>query len=60
MAINRMFLYTTHLLQSFKLLVPDGTVLQSHHPRDLEFKSPVTMPPAFKCKMVPRNADEKS
>lgn len=60
MAINRMFLYTTHLLQSFKLLVPDGTVLQSNHPRDLEFKSPVTMPPAFKCKMVPRNADEKS
>lgn len=45
MARIRMFLYTTCLLQKFKIEVPKDTSLPSHDPRALLSESPVILPP---------------
>uniref|UniRef100_A0A8W8KP31 Cytochrome P450 n=1 Tax=Magallana gigas TaxID=29159 RepID=A0A8W8KP31_MAGGI len=45
MARIRMFLYTTCLLQKFKIEIPKDTSLPSHDPRALLSESPVILPP---------------
>ncbi|XP_061169736.1 cytochrome P450 2J6-like [Saccostrea echinata] len=47
MAKSRMFLYTTSLVQKFKIEVPNDMVLPSYDPRALTSESPVILPPAM-------------
>lgn len=54
MALDRVFLYTTHILQKFSFVVPNGSVLKSHDPREMEAESPVILPPKYMCRVVKR------
>ncbi|XP_022320258.2 cytochrome P450 2J4-like isoform X3 [Crassostrea virginica] len=47
MAKVRMFLYTTCLVQKFKIEAPKDTSLPSHDPRSLVSESPVILPPSM-------------
>lgn len=54
MALDRMFLYTTYILQKFSFVIPNGSTLMSHDPRDMVSASPVLLPPPYKCRVVKR------
>lgn len=54
MAIDRMFLYTAYILQKFSFVIPNGSTLMSHDPRDMVSASPVLLPPPYKCRVVKR------
>lgn len=54
MALDRMFLYTTYILQKFSFVVPNGSQLKSHDPRNLVSESPVLLPPPYMCRVVKR------
>lgn len=54
MALDRMFLYTTYILQKFSFVVPNGSHLKSHDPRKMVSASPVLLPPPYMCRVVKR------
>jgi len=54
MAIDRMFLYTTYILQKFSFVIPNGSTLMSHDPREMVSASPVLLPPPYMCRVVKR------
>lgn len=54
MALDRMFLITSYLLQKFSFVVPNGSQLKSHDPREMISASPVLLPHPYMCRVVKR------